>query len=113
MSTVKGLTNSSGEISQTVVLTIIQSYMLTFGRSVEAMNSEPILVIVTMVLSVCEADNKRDDQQHIGFSPNVGFVHAHRANAIKAKYSPISARSPIPHPSPEPSSDSWTMKHVV
>ena len=61
-----------------------QSYMLTFGRSVEAMNSAPILVTVTMVLSVCEADKWK--KKRVRSLPlNFGFGHFHRANAIKVK----------------------------
>ena len=71
-----------------------QSYMLTFGRSVEAMNSEPILVIVTMVLSVCEAD-KKEMITSIFLSTSVLFMHT---EPMRSK--PSTHRSLQDHPFP-------------
>ena len=64
------------------------SYMLTFGRSVEAMNSAPILVIVTMVLSVWEADTqytKMRRRRRRRRSSELRSTYPSNQNAIKSQ----------------------------
>ena len=81
------------------------THMFTLGRSVDAMNSFPILVIVTMVLSVWLPEK----------ISLIIYIHDRwkRDFWLFQKNSLISGMSPAPQLSPDPSSFSYKMKTIM
>ena len=88
-----------------LMLMLKMTHMFTLGRSVDAMNSFPILVIVTMVLSVWLPEK----------ISLIIYIHDRwkRDFWLFQKNSLISGMSPAPQLSPDPSSFSYKMKTIM